>query len=146
MPLMRPQYASRLLVSRASPFWQSQINNVRKASQTAGGHSEDRSIQPAPKSGASDPPAQAPGDSQMIKQEDAADSMVSHKPKFHAPIDHGTSYVYVHRKKQRTALIFEYSQFSPVPYRVMDGSEEGPMTPAAVLSGAPVDLQARTVR
>lgn len=30
--------------------------------------------------------------------------------------------------------------------RVMDGSEEGDTTPAAVLSGAPVELQARTVR
>ena len=28
----------------------------------------------------------------------------------------------------------------------MDGSEPGTTTPAAVLSGAPVDLQARTVR
>jgi NADH dehydrogenase (ubiquinone) Fe-S protein 4 len=30
--------------------------------------------------------------------------------------------------------------------RVMDGSEEGQSVPAAVLSGAPIDLQARTVR
>lgn len=30
--------------------------------------------------------------------------------------------------------------------RVMDGSEPGDTTPAAVLSGAPVDLQARVVR
>ena len=37
-------------------------------------------------------------------------------------------------------------QFSPIPKRVMDGSEPGDITPAAVLSGAPVDLQARTVR
>lgn len=36
--------------------------------------------------------------------------------------------------------------FSPVPKRVMDGSEPGPVVPAAVLSGAPTDLQARTVR
>ena len=28
----------------------------------------------------------------------------------------------------------------------MDGSEPGDITPAAVLSGAPVELQARTVR
>jgi len=38
------------------------------------------------------------------------------------------------------------SSFSPIPKRVMDGSEPGLDTPAAVLSGAPVDLQARTVR
>lgn len=36
--------------------------------------------------------------------------------------------------------------FSPIPMRVMDGSEPGDTTPAAVLSGAPLDLQARTVR
>lgn len=30
--------------------------------------------------------------------------------------------------------------------RVMDGSEPGLTTPAAVLSGAPIELQARTVR
>lgn len=36
--------------------------------------------------------------------------------------------------------------FSPIPKRVMDGSEPGKVVPAAVLSGAPVDLQARTAR
>ncbi|RMZ90693.1 hypothetical protein DV736_g2062, partial [Chaetothyriales sp. CBS 134916] len=51
-----------------------------------------------------------------------------HQPDYNAHIDHGTS------------------QFSPVPIRVMDGSEPGDITPAAVLSGAPIDLQARTVR
>lgn len=38
------------------------------------------------------------------------------------------------------------SAFSPVPMRVMDGSEPGDTLPAAVVSGTPVDLQARTVR
>ncbi|KAL1844615.1 hypothetical protein VTK73DRAFT_2169 [Phialemonium thermophilum] len=38
------------------------------------------------------------------------------------------------------------STFTPVPKRVMDGSEDGEVLPAAVLSGAPVELQARTVR
>ncbi|KAI9799821.1 MAG: hypothetical protein M1825_004381 [Sarcosagium campestre] len=38
------------------------------------------------------------------------------------------------------------SQFSPVPKRVMDGSEDGEVLPAAVLSGAPIELEARTVR
>ncbi|KAF2859878.1 hypothetical protein K470DRAFT_282389 [Piedraia hortae CBS 480.64] len=41
---------------------------------------------------------------------------------------------------------YRTSAFSPVPKRVMDGSEPGLTTPAAVLSGAPLDLQARTVR
>ncbi|EMR63718.1 NADH:ubiquinone oxidoreductase 21kD subunit [Eutypa lata] len=38
------------------------------------------------------------------------------------------------------------STYTPVPKRVMDGSEEGEVLPAAVLSGAPIELQARTVR
>lgn len=39
-----------------------------------------------------------------------------------------------------------FRNFSPIPKRVMDGSEPGESVAAAVLSGAPVDLQARTVR
>lgn len=38
------------------------------------------------------------------------------------------------------------STFTPVPKRVMDGSEDHGVLPAAVLSGAPIELQARTVR
>lgn len=37
------------------------------------------------------------------------------------------------------------SNFTPVPKHVQDGSEEG-ILPAAVISGAPMELQARTVR
>jgi NADH dehydrogenase (ubiquinone) Fe-S protein 4 len=36
--------------------------------------------------------------------------------------------------------------FTPVPKRVMNGSEDGDVLPAAVLSGAPIELQARQVR
>ncbi|KAG9238491.1 ETC complex I subunit conserved region-domain-containing protein [Amylocarpus encephaloides] len=38
------------------------------------------------------------------------------------------------------------SLFSPIPKRVMNGSEEGVVLPAAVLSGAPIELEARNVR
>ncbi|KAI0193830.1 putative NADH-ubiquinone oxidoreductase 18 kDa subunit [Astrocystis sublimbata] len=38
------------------------------------------------------------------------------------------------------------STYTPVPKRVIDGSEDTDITPAAVLSGAPMELQARTVR
>lgn len=34
--------------------------------------------------------------------------------------------------------------FTPVPTRIQDGSED--VLPAAVISGAPLELQARTVR
>lgn len=51
-----------------------------------------------------------------------------HQPDYRAVVDHGTSL------------------YSPTPRRVQDGSEPGDVVPAAVLSGAPIDLQARTVR
>ncbi|KAK2070569.1 hypothetical protein P8C59_005054 [Phyllachora maydis] len=38
------------------------------------------------------------------------------------------------------------STFTPIPKRVLDGSEPTDALPAAVLSGAPMELQARTVR
>ena len=44
------------------------------------------------------------------------------------------------------ANLLWYSTFSPVPKRVMDGSEPGEVVPGAILSGAPVELQARQVR
>jgi NADH dehydrogenase (ubiquinone) Fe-S protein 4 len=51
-----------------------------------------------------------------------------HQPDYNARVDQATS------------------SYSPVPKRVMDGSEPGETLAAAVLSGAPVDLQARQVR
>jgi hypothetical protein len=56
---------------------------------------------------------------------------------------HRTSHHDVLRGKRANTAC---SNFSPVPKRVMDGSEPGESVAAAVLSGAPVDLQARTVR
>ncbi|KAF6825333.1 hypothetical protein CMUS01_09873 [Colletotrichum musicola] len=38
------------------------------------------------------------------------------------------------------------STFTPVPKKVQDGSEDVPYLQAAVISGAPMELQARTVR
>ncbi|KAI0897142.1 ETC complex I subunit conserved region-domain-containing protein [Annulohypoxylon nitens] len=38
------------------------------------------------------------------------------------------------------------STFTPIPKQVMDGSEDHDILPAAVLSGAPIELQARAVR
>ncbi|KIX08524.1 uncharacterized protein Z518_03180 [Rhinocladiella mackenziei CBS 650.93] len=69
----------------------------------------------------------------MVEIENKNDAAVKkyhpdHQPDYTAMVDHGTSC------------------YSPVPKRVMNGSEPGEVTPAAVLSGAPVDLQARTVR
>ncbi|KAL9052952.1 MAG: hypothetical protein Q9162_005069 [Coniocarpon cinnabarinum] len=42
---------------------------------------------------------------------------------------------------------YRTSTFSPIPMRVQEGSEDlGGLAPAAVTSGAPIDLQGRTVR
>ncbi|EOA87589.1 ndufs4 NADH dehydrogenase Fe-S protein subunit [Exserohilum turcicum] len=65
--------------------------------------------------------------STQIRQESAAEGM-RHQPDYNVATD------------------YRVSNFSPIPKRVMDGSEPGEVVPAAVLSGAPTDLQARTVR
>jgi NADH dehydrogenase (ubiquinone) Fe-S protein 4 len=46
----------------------------------------------------------------------------------------------------RTLIGVANRTFSPVPKRVMNGSEDTDVLPAAVLSGAPIELEARTVR
>ena len=51
-----------------------------------------------------------------------------HQPDYSARVDHATG------------------MYSPVPRRGQDGSESDIPLSAAVISGAPVDLQARTVR
>nr|POE72149.1 nadh-ubiquinone oxidoreductase 21 kda subunit, mitochondrial [Quercus suber] len=79
----------------------------------------------------SDPPAFKAGQAstwQVVRSEGAGEGQPRHEPDYNAVTDWRTS------------------NFSPIPMRVMDGSEPGDTTPAAVLSGAPLDLQARTVR
>ncbi|KAJ5205722.1 NADH dehydrogenase ubiquinone Fe-S protein 4 mitochondrial [Penicillium cf. griseofulvum] len=83
---------------------------------------------PSVKTTTSDAPTTPPKDSSLITKETPSEAFARHQPDYEATIDHGTS------------------QFSPVPKRVMDGSEPGNSLPAAILSGAPTDLQARTVR
>ncbi|KAJ5674241.1 hypothetical protein N7462_009680 [Penicillium macrosclerotiorum] len=80
------------------------------------------------KTSPADAPTTRSQDSSLINQQSPSEAMARHQPDYEATIDHGTS------------------QFSPVPKRVMDGSEPTGALPAAVLSGAPTDLQARTVR
>ncbi|KAI4937693.1 hypothetical protein J4E85_000128 [Alternaria conjuncta] len=73
------------------------------------------------------PAVKLTSESTQIREENAAEGM-RHQPDYNVAIDYRTS------------------NFSPVPKRVMDGSEPGDSVAAAVLSGAPTDLQARTVR
>ncbi|KAF9739561.1 NADH:ubiquinone oxidoreductase 21kD subunit [Paraphaeosphaeria minitans] len=89
--------------------------------------SNDASNEVASKTSSSEAPNAPLTESAQGRQESAADSM-RHKPDYNVAIDYRTS------------------NFSPVPKRVMDGSEPGDVVAAAVLSGAPIDLQARTVR
>ncbi|KAJ5533222.1 hypothetical protein N7513_000435 [Penicillium frequentans] len=95
--------------------------NARFASNVAQGT-------PSVKTNASEAPTTTHSGSSLINKENPAEAMTRHQPDYEATIDHATSL------------------FSPVPKRVMDGSEPGDTLPAAVLSGAPTDLQARTVR
>ncbi|KAL8709971.1 MAG: hypothetical protein Q9220_005422 [cf. Caloplaca sp. 1 TL-2023] len=134
MASARPLYFNRTLrgciTTRATlPYQQARWQSYSSSDR----HHRDQpppevSTEAARSTGPSDSPAPRAGDSAMIRQEGAQEAMVDHQPDFHAPVDHGTS------------------SFSPIPKRVMDGSEPGDLTAAAVLSGAPVDLQARTAR
>ena len=144
MSFIRPQLASRLLLTSGIPIQRTTpVGRMRWQSQKAS--EEDR---PSAKTDATVPPAPAPGGSSMIREEDPAEGMVDHQPDYHAPIDHGTSWVPSPSVEGGEGALAKINcrQFSPVPKRVLDGSEPGDFTPAAVLSGAPVDLQGRTVR
>ncbi|KAF2708789.1 NADH-ubiquinone oxidoreductase-like protein 21 kDa subunit [Pleomassaria siparia CBS 279.74] len=82
----------------------------------------------ATKTSPSDAPGAQETGSTLIRQESPEEGVVRHKPDYNVNVDYRTS------------------TFSPVPKRVMDGSEPGEALAAAVLSGAPTDLQARAVR
>ncbi|EER24172.1 NADH-ubiquinone oxidoreductase 21 kDa subunit, mitochondrial precursor, putative [Coccidioides posadasii C735 delta SOWgp] len=82
----------------------------------------------APKTSPEDAPTDVSRGGSMIRRESPSEAMARHQPDYNATVDQATSL------------------FSPVPKRVMDGSEPGDIVAAAVLSGAPTDLQARTVR
>ncbi|KAG6995659.1 hypothetical protein G7Y79_00043g079430 [Physcia stellaris] len=129
MPPVRPQHFYGLLrFSRCSQQGILPIQARNSSYSSSDNNYKDRSVEPSPKSDSSTSPAPTPGDSAMVRQEDSAEGMVKHQPDFRAPVDHGTS------------------TSSPIPKRVMDGSEPGDVVPAAVLSGAPVELQARVAR
>ncbi|KAF2739045.1 hypothetical protein EJ04DRAFT_509198 [Polyplosphaeria fusca] len=91
-------------------------------------YATEPSKEAAPKTTSADSPAERPGESLLIRQEGVAEGQPKHQPDYNVAIDYRTS------------------NFSPIPKRVMDGSEPGDSVAAAVLSGAPIDLQARTVR
>lgn len=86
-----------------------------------------------------------------VKQEEPPLTTPRHnQPDYNAHIDKATSCAFAPCLRvpsyQVSTLTHAGSTFTPVPKRVMDGSEDGDVLPAAVLSGAPMELQARTVR
>lgn len=89
------------------------------------------------------PGAHLDGEARVSVEEQSAEALVHHGPEFDTHVDHGTSYDDYELPNAR--LIIDRA-FSPVPKRIMDGSEPGDSVAAAVLSGAPLNLQARTVR
>ncbi|KAK8219340.1 ndufs4 NADH dehydrogenase Fe-S protein subunit [Zalaria obscura] len=129
MPPLSRLTASRLLsasrpsVARSAPClvrWETAGHNP---SMEAGGQ-EGR-----PKSSSSEPPAKKVFDeSGLVRQEGPSEGQPRHQLDYSVAVDYRTS------------------AFSPIPHRVMDGSEPGDTTAAAVVSGAPTELQARTVR
>ncbi|KAF1956007.1 hypothetical protein CC80DRAFT_414613 [Byssothecium circinans] len=116
MSLLPRSIGSRLLAASTRPC----------AARTIG--PRYRTYSSEPKTSPSDAPAVNLTESTQIRQEGASEGNVRHQPDYNVAVDYRTS------------------NFSPVPKRVMDGSEPGESVAAAVLSGAPVDLQARTVR
>lgn len=127
MPFLRPQSFAKLPKTRYSILKPRKNTSIRCLFQTAPRRLQD----PDPRAVPDVDAMQATEDqATMVVLEQKPEIPVTspHEPDYDAPIDHGTS------------------TFSPIPKRVMDGSEPGATTPAAVLSGAPIDLQARTVR
>ncbi|RMZ76807.1 hypothetical protein DV738_g4683, partial [Chaetothyriales sp. CBS 135597] len=120
MALLRTQRALQLSKSFVKPH-----HSIRSISASSHSRAEsDATSTPKAETTTAD-------EASIVVQEQRANKSIEsrrakHQPDYNAHIDHGTS------------------RFSPVPIRVMDGSEPGDITPAAVLSGAPVDLQART--
>ena len=141
---LRRQLATRLYsISRLN----SQINSYDQRSHYS--TKPTTSVDPPPTSTPEDPPAERSNASSMIRQEDAAQG-TPHAPDYNVARDYRTSYAHmalvVFLLKLRSLLTPSSRAFSPIPMRVMDGSEPGETVAAAVLSGAPVELQARTVR
>jgi len=116
MSLIHKSIGSRLIATSA-----------RRSARPFTTRSRLHADEPTPKASAADPPAGKDGESSLIRKEGPSEG-TAHAPDYNVAVDYRTS------------------TFSPIPRRVMNGSEPGESVAAAVLSGAPVDLQARTVR
>lgn len=138
MSLLRAQCAARLLPTVSSSS-RVVISTQRRYDSN---FTSDKTLTP--------PPGRV-GDvnkvnTEITKRTIPEDSLVGHEDlDYGARVDHGTSYVLSWLFREML-LTMAFRRFSPVPKRVVDGSEETGSLAAAVLSGAPIDLQARQVR
>ena len=104
-----------------------------------------------PMSSPDDAPTTPTKGSSLINKESPAEAMARHQPDYNATIDHGTSYIskpllaFFRFSVLAANRVVHFRTFSPVPKRVINGSEPGVLA-AALTSGAPTDLQGRTVR
>ena len=87
MAPIKPYNTSNLVLRLAQRGQQLSRSKVRSASNV----SNEKTTTPWPKSEDSKSAASPLEDSSMIAQENTAEGMVSHRPDFHAPIDHMTS-------------------------------------------------------
>jgi len=116
MSLLRPSIAGRLLRARAPTSLRAVPSTKRFDTHTAAGTQLTSST---PKESGETLPQKGKGKEDLVKH---------NQPDYTAEVDQASS------------------TFSPIPKRVMNGSEDGEVLPAAVLSGAPIELEARTVR
>ncbi|KAF7846013.1 hypothetical protein BT93_L5595 [Corymbia citriodora subsp. variegata] len=129
-----PIAASRLFAAASRPTFSRQVPRAVRWETLGHNPPKEAGGQAGrPNPGTEEPPAPVHltmGEAGANKSEKGADAKAQpkHSPDWNAAVDYRTS------------------SFSPVPMRVMDGSEPGDTLPAAVISGAPTDLQARTVR
>lgn len=133
MSFLRPQSSLKLCKAFAQPNRTSRSQQLRYLSQTPSrflGEPSSQAVSDADaKQATKDQANLAISERSPASGSDEVDVYrPEHQPDYNAPVDHGTSC------------------YSPIPKRVMDGSEPGETLAAAVLSGAPVDLQARQVR
>lgn len=125
--------------SPAYPFTKDS-NPTHKPASTRGGTPYPFTSSDAPKETTTIPPPTRPAVGRPGPSQDSSSSISSETQITQARED------IPHQPDYNAAYDYRTSSFSPVPMRVMDGSEPGDITNAAVLSGAPTELQARTVR
>lgn len=87
MPLFRPENTIQSLLRLVAKPQQHSVNKLQWTRYL----SNEKSVNPPPKVGASDPPGPGPDNTSMIGQENASQGMIKHQPNYNAPVDHGTS-------------------------------------------------------